>query len=82
MTYSLLCLNTTVVLLLRSCVDEVTEAEGALAESRLTMMRFFESCSCIRMTFSVPLYFLLRFLLRIDRRWHRFYEYGVIYGVI
>ncbi len=46
--------RTMLVLDLRSCVEEVTEAVICPLLSRSTMMRFLDSCSWIRITFSVP----------------------------
>ena len=42
------------VLLLRSCVDDVTLAPTCPWGSRSMMMRFLESCSWISTTFSTP----------------------------
>lgn len=39
---------------LRSCVEEVTDAHRLSFGSFSMMMRFFESCSWMRTTFSVP----------------------------
>mmetsp|Transcript_38168 Transcript_38168/g.94672 ORF Transcript_38168/g.94672 Transcript_38168/m.94672 type:complete len:254 (+) Transcript_38168:2122-2883(+) len=52
--YSLPCLTMMFVLLLRSCVLEVTLAPTSPLLSMSMMMRFLLSCSWIRITFSVP----------------------------
>ena len=46
--------STMLVLDLRSWVEEVTEAVTWPLLSRSMMMRFLDSCSWIRITFSVP----------------------------
>jgi hypothetical protein len=38
----------------RSLVEEVTDAEKQPLGSSSRMMRFLDSCSCVRATFSVP----------------------------
>ena len=48
------CLTVRLVLLLRSCVVLVTVAVSAPLESVSIRMRFLDSCSWHRMTFSVP----------------------------
>mmetsp|Transcript_26162 Transcript_26162/g.85947 ORF Transcript_26162/g.85947 Transcript_26162/m.85947 type:complete len:272 (-) Transcript_26162:253-1068(-) len=52
--YRQLCLTMMLVLLLRSCVELVTDAVIWPLESRSMMMRFLDSCSWMSTTFSTP----------------------------
>lgn len=61
-------LNTMLVLDLRSCVEEVTDAITSLWLSVSMMMRFLLSCSWIRITCAWPSVQVINYQTRITGR--------------